>query len=482
MKTLGYAAHSLESSLALFHFERRDLRPNDVAIEILYCGICHSDLHQARDDWGTAKYPMIPGHEIIGRVIEVGSDVTKYKVGDNVAVGCIVDSCRECDQCKAGDEQHYRDGMTVVFNSEDRVTGDNTYGGFSKHIVVREEYVLSVPDALNISRAAPILCAGITTYAPLKNYHVGPGSRVGVVGLDGLGHPDTPVSGAPPLIPISGKIFLEAGKQYNIELKGMNLMPTFFYFATALQVSWASLQPLDDLATYDAVVLAVGGNEQYDGERRDRSFRLPELQDDLIGDVNPSGKLPITMEKRIQDNLAFATFPTDPDAQEIKYSEGLFVGYRGYEKNRIEPQYPFGYGLSYTKFRYSHLNIDPKVLKDKEKKDKKKSSSNDDDLIRVSFTVTNVGNRAGAEIAQLYVAPVNPPVERPRKELKGFQKVYLEPGESRKVTITLDRRSLAYFNVKHKTWDVAKGVYRILVGSSSENIELQKALVNVISQ
>jgi len=344
--------------------------------------------------------------------------------------------------------------------------------------------------------------------------------------------PDTPVSGAPPLIPISGKIFLEAGKQYNIELKAMNLMPTFFFSATALQVSWASLQPPADLATYDAVVLAVGGNERYDGERRDRSFRLPELQDDLIvnatklnpntivvlhggggfnvqawvdkvaallhawfpgqyggqalaeilfGDVNPSGKLPITMEKRIQDNPAFATFPTDPDAQEIIYSEGLFVGYRGYEKSRIKPQYPFGYGLSYTKFRYSRLDIDPKVVKEKGKKDKnkKKPSSNDDDIIRVSFHVTNMGNRAGAEIAQLYVAPVNPPVERPLKELKGFQKVFLKPGESKKVTITLDRRSLAYYNVATRTWDAAPGVYRILIGSSSQDIELQRPLVNL---
>jgi beta-glucosidase len=214
--------------------------------------------------------------------------------------------------------------------------------------------------------------------------------------------------------------------------------------------------------------------------------------------VNPSGKLPITMEKRIQDNPAFATFPTDPDAQEIKYSEGLFVGYRGYEKNRIKPQYPFGYGLSYTKFRYSDSDINPRVVKDKHKRDKsekedkwdkwdknkKKGWSNDDDPIRVSFRVTTIGNRAGAEIAQLYVAPVHPPVKRPLKELKGFQNVYLKPGQSKKVTITLDRRSLAYYNVAKKTkktkktWDVAKGFYNILVGSSSEDIELQQALEN----
>ena len=143
------------------------------------------------------------------------------------------------------------------------------------------------------------------------------------------------------------------------------------------------------------------------------------------------------------------------------------MGYRGYEKNRIKPQYPFGYGLSYTKFRYSDIDIDPVFLR------------RNDDLVRVSFRVKNTGKRAGAEIAQLYVAPVNPPVERPLKELKGFQKVFLKPGESKKVTITLDRRSLAYYNLATQTWDAAPGVYRILVGSSSQEIELRRPLVNL---
>ena len=163
---------------------------------------------------------------------------------------------------------------------------------------------------------------------------------------------------------------------------------------------------------------------------------------------------------------------TNLNAPEIKYSEGLFVGYRGYEKNRIKPQYPFGYGLSYTKFRYSDLEVDPLVLK-------KNILRKDDDLVRVSFRVRNTGKRAGAEIAQLYVAPVHPPVDRPLKELKGFQKIYLRPGESKKVTITLDRRSLAYYNDKADTWDVAPGAYRILVGSSSQDIELHRPLVNL---
>jgi beta-glucosidase len=189
--------------------------------------------------------------------------------------------------------------------------------------------------------------------------------------------------------------------------------------------------------------------------------------------VNPSGKLPITIEKRVEDNPAFATFPLDdPGALEIKYSEGLFVGYWGYEKNRIKPQYSFGYGLSYTKFRYSDIEVDPFLLR-------KNVLRKDDDLVRVSFRVRNTGKLPGAEIAQLYVAPVNPPVERPIKELKGFQKVFLKPGESKKVTITLDRRSLAYYNVANRTWDVAPGLYWILVGSSSQDIELRRPLVDL---
>ena len=339
-----------------------------------------------------------------------------------------------------------------------------------------------------------------------------------------VGTPDTPLSGAPPFAPISGKIDLQAGVAYDVRLEAVNLGGDGLFLVGGLQVSWASLQPPADLAKYDAVVLAVGGNEQYDSEQRDRSFRLPEFQDDLImnatklnprtivvlhggggfdvqawvnkvpallhawfpgqyggqalaeilfGEVNPSSKLPITMEKRVQDNPAFATFPINNlNAPEIKYSEGLFVGYRGYEKNRIQPQYPFGYGLSYTKFRYSDIDVDPLLLR-------KNILRKDDGLIRVSFRIRNTGKVAGAEIAQLYVAPVHPPVERPLKELKGFQKVYLKPGESKKVTITLGRRSLAYYNEKSDTWDVAPGLYWILVGSSSQDIELRRPLVNL---
>jgi uncharacterized zinc-type alcohol dehydrogenase-like protein len=188
MKTNGYAAQSPTTPLAPLLFDRRDLRPNDVAMEVLYCGVCHSDLHTARNDWGGTVYPAVPGHEIVGRVTAIGADVTRYKIGDHVAVGCIVDSCQHCDQCHKGEEQYCRNGRTDTYNAPDRITGDNNFGGYSKHLVVREEFVLRVPGALDLAKTGPLLCAGITTYSPLRTWNVGPGSRVGVIGLGGLGH------------------------------------------------------------------------------------------------------------------------------------------------------------------------------------------------------------------------------------------------------------------------------------------------------
>lgn len=188
MKTLGYAAQSAETPLQPYAFERRDLRPNDVALEILYCGVCHSDLHMARNDFGMMSYPAVPGHEIIGRVVAVGPEVTKFKTGDPVAVGTMVDSCRHCDNCHKGLEMFCRKGMTMTYGSPDRIDNTMNYGGFSKHLVVREEFAFTVPENLDLSKAAPLLCAGITTYVPLREWNVGPGSRVGVVGMGGLGH------------------------------------------------------------------------------------------------------------------------------------------------------------------------------------------------------------------------------------------------------------------------------------------------------
>jgi uncharacterized zinc-type alcohol dehydrogenase-like protein len=185
MNILGYAAQSAESALAPFRFVRREPRPDDVAIKILYCGVCHSDLHQARNDWNNSTYPMVPGHEIIGRVTAVGSAVSRFKVGDAVGVGCMVDSCRQCAPCKKGLEQYCVQFPIVTYNDPH---GTPTYGGYSESIVVTESFVLKVPDGLDLAAAAPLLCAGITTWSPLRHWKVGQGSRVAVVGLGGLGH------------------------------------------------------------------------------------------------------------------------------------------------------------------------------------------------------------------------------------------------------------------------------------------------------
>ncbi|MGD9792275.1 MAG: NAD(P)-dependent alcohol dehydrogenase [Acidimicrobiia bacterium] len=185
---IGYAANDASSPLAPFHFDRRDLRPNDVDIAITHCGVCHSDLHQARNDWGGSLYPLVPGHEIVGRVQAIGPDVTGFSIGDAVAVGCLVDSCQNCDRCAAREEQQCRKGATGTYNAKDRIDGSLTFGGYSSSIVVRQEFVLKVDERLDLSVAAPLLCAGITSYSPLKTWNAGPGTRVGVVGLGGLGH------------------------------------------------------------------------------------------------------------------------------------------------------------------------------------------------------------------------------------------------------------------------------------------------------
>ncbi|MFJ2400798.1 NAD(P)-dependent alcohol dehydrogenase [Streptomyces xanthochromogenes] len=167
--------------------ERRGLRPNDVRIDIRYAGICHSDIHQARDEWGVALFPMTPGHEIIGTVTEVGPDVTAHRVGDVVGVGCFVDSCLECEACRDGEEQFCSRGVVQTYAQKD-YQGDVTYGGYSRGIVVRDHFVLKIPDGVDLAATTPLLCAGITTYAPLKRYGVGPGVKVGVIGMGGLGH------------------------------------------------------------------------------------------------------------------------------------------------------------------------------------------------------------------------------------------------------------------------------------------------------
>jgi uncharacterized zinc-type alcohol dehydrogenase-like protein len=187
-QALGYAAQDSKSPLAPFRFDRRALRAGDVRIAIRYCGVCHSDLHQARNDWKGTRYPVVPGHEIVGQVTATGEAVTRFKAGDMVAVGTMVDSCLTCEACEDGQEQFCAHGNTQTYNGKDRLTGEPTYGGYSDHVVVREEFVLRLPEGLDVARAAPLLCAGITTYSPLRHWKVGPGVKVAVVGLGGLGH------------------------------------------------------------------------------------------------------------------------------------------------------------------------------------------------------------------------------------------------------------------------------------------------------
>jgi uncharacterized zinc-type alcohol dehydrogenase-like protein len=187
LKTQGYAATAAKAPLAPFSFERRDPREHDVAIAIKYCGICHSDIHQVRDEWTGAIFPMVPGHEIAGLVTAVGSKVTKYKVGDKVGVGCFVDSCRTCNECRRGLEQYCTVKTDWTYNALDK-NGDPTFGGYSDKIVVDENYVLRMPENLPLDAAAPLLCAGITLYSPLRHWKAGPGKSVAIVGLGGLGH------------------------------------------------------------------------------------------------------------------------------------------------------------------------------------------------------------------------------------------------------------------------------------------------------
>ncbi|MDD5277120.1 MAG: NAD(P)-dependent alcohol dehydrogenase [Methylovulum sp.] len=186
-KAIGYAAHAHNAPLVPFKFERRALLPTDVQIEILYCGICHSDIHQVRDEWGGSTFPMVPGHEIVGKVVQIGGAVTEFAVGDSVGVGCMVDSCRVCPDCQEDLEQ-YCNNAVFTYNSFDKHTGGSNYGGYSNHIIVDKHFVLKVSERLDLAAVAPLLCAGITTYSPLMHWQVGKGDKVGVVGLGGLGH------------------------------------------------------------------------------------------------------------------------------------------------------------------------------------------------------------------------------------------------------------------------------------------------------
>ena len=186
--TRAYAALSATTPLVPFTFDRREPRPDDVTVDILYSGICHSDIHQARNEWGNSTFPMVPGHEIIGRVVSAGRDAKRFKPGDLVGVGCMVDSCQHCEACAEGLEQYCAEGATWTYNAEDRHDHTPTQGGYSERIVVSEKFVLRVPEGMDLKSAAPLLCAGITMYSPLRHWKTGKGTKVGIVGLGGLGH------------------------------------------------------------------------------------------------------------------------------------------------------------------------------------------------------------------------------------------------------------------------------------------------------
>jgi alcohol dehydrogenase (NADP+) len=183
----GYAAQKAKLPLEPFKFERREVGPHDVQIEIQYCGVCHSDIHQVRDEWGGSIFPMVPGHEIVGKITKVGNQVTKFKVGETAGIGCFVDSCRHCPSCLAGLEQYCDVGMVATYNGRDK-EGNPTYGGYSNQIIVDENYTLHISDKLPLAGVAPLLCAGITTYSPIMEWKMGKGHKIGVVGLGGLGH------------------------------------------------------------------------------------------------------------------------------------------------------------------------------------------------------------------------------------------------------------------------------------------------------
>ena len=184
----SYAALGAATPVLPHTIQRRDCKPHDVQMEILYCGVCHSDLHTTRNEWGGTIYPCVPGHEIVGRVTAVGNNVKKFKAGDIAGIGCLVDSCRECDNCKQGLEQYCANGMVGTYNGKEKDGSGHTFGGYSKSILAHEDFILRISDKLPLEAVAPLLCAGITTYSPLRHWKVGKGTRVGVLGLGGLGH------------------------------------------------------------------------------------------------------------------------------------------------------------------------------------------------------------------------------------------------------------------------------------------------------
>jgi uncharacterized zinc-type alcohol dehydrogenase-like protein len=267
----GFGAASAERPLAKLAFKRRDVGKDDVKIEILYCGVCHSDLHFARNEWHFTVYPAVPGHEIVGRVSQVGAQVRDFKVGDEVGIGCIVDSCRACASCKEGLEQYCEVGMTGTYGGTEKVIGGPTYGGYSDSIVVDRSYVLRIPKGMELASAAPLLCAGITMYSPLRHWQVGPGKKVGIIGLGGLGHMGVKLShamGATTVLFTTSPSKVEDGKRLGADevtmskdRAQMKLHAATFDLIIDTVSATHDLAPYFNLLKRDATLVQVGAPE-----------------------------------------------------------------------------------------------------------------------------------------------------------------------------------------------------------------------------
>ncbi|MGE0615032.1 MAG: NAD(P)-dependent alcohol dehydrogenase [Bacteriovoracia bacterium] len=284
--TLAYAALDPKSPLKPFQFSRRDAGPHDVMIDIHFCGICHSDIHQARDEWGGSTFPMVPGHEIAGVVSRVGAKVTRFKAGDRVGVGCFVDSCRDCRGCREGLEQYCEGGMSVTYNGKERDGVTPTQGGYSTQIVVDENYVLRIPANLPLDGAAPLLCAGITLYSPLKHWGAGPGKKVAIVGLGGLGHMGVKIANA-----LGAEVTVLSQSMKKAE-DAKRLGARHFY-ATADAKTFEKLAGQFDLIV-NTVSAAIDWNQYFQLLRRDGTFVIVGIPDKEV----PVGAFPLVMGRR----------------------------------------------------------------------------------------------------------------------------------------------------------------------------------------
>ena len=284
MKTKAYAGHSADTPLEEITLERRELTDLDVEIDVLFCGVCHSDIHTVRGEWGPVTYPLVPGHEIVGTVTRTGDKVTKHKVGDTVGVGCLVNSCRTCDSCRAGLEQYCKNGATGTYDGVDPIDGRPTAGGYSQIQVVQEDFVLKIPAGMPLDQAAPLLCAGITTYSPLRHWKVGQGTKVAVIGLGGLGHMGVKYAhsmGAEVHVLTTSPAKADKAKQYgagnvivSTDAEAMSKFEGYFDFILDTVPVGHHPQPYIDLLAVDGALVLVGPPLAHGGLRR----RQPDAQ------------------------------------------------------------------------------------------------------------------------------------------------------------------------------------------------------------